>query len=348
MKRIKFLLFLCGVLVILAAAYIVILALIPSDDDTGPDSGDPISATYTAARIDVSTLYLIGYNKEGSSYSFNLNDKGDAWIWEASPSIPLDNLYFAAMASALRDLTSEVRLSADGGADSPLALYGLDAPWLTISVADEPNGAQTFMFGALNSYNNQYYFLSSAEPGLIYMVSPDAASPFSHTPYEMVLNDSLPSIPSDGVTSLLFRREDNDWLYTYYPEGRDDDPDTPDLWYRSANQGPETALDPDIGAPLCDEIAALTFVSPAGYTEEDKARLGLAQPATLIITYTLPVNTTDENTGLTLTSRVEKSFSLSLGNTDGAGGIYAGLRGSPLSYLIRGEGLCLLYEILSD
>lgn len=343
MKRIKFLLVMCGVLIILAAAYLITLTLTKDNKnkgDDGTDTGTPLSTTYTAAKIDIQTLNALSYNVGDTSYTFTLNDAEDAWLWSDHPGLPLENSFFAAMASALNSLTSSVKLTADSAV---LAEYGLEKPWLTVTVSDGVNGVQSFMFGKKNSFNQQYYFMSGAEKYFIYMVSGSAASPFSATPYEMIKNDSIPAIAANNVKSLTLKSEAGEWVYVYYPDGMDGNPETNDLWYLSSD-GRDVALDEEISIALNNEISSLEFGNPAGYTDADKEKYGLDRPVVLTIFYIEEKSVTDEVTGNTVNISVDSTAVIELGKTDGEDGVYVSIPGSVLTYRVSSKILVLLYQ----
>ncbi len=333
----------CGVLVILALAYIIIVTLTEKNKNDKPDETDtPINTSYTAAKIDISTLYLIQYNIGGDRYDFSLNDAGSAWLWEDNTSLPLDSTYFASMATSLESVTSTVKLS---GQESTLATYGLDTPWLTVTVSDEVNGMQTLMFGNLNNFNNQYYFMTSSEPGTVYMVSNSIASNFDYTPYDMVKNDTLPKIDAASVRNLTFRTSADELVYTFYENGKDDLPDTADIWYVSKNSGPENALDDETAADISGAVASITLTDIAGYSVSDKKSLGLEEPTILVISY-VAENTVTNDSGVSTTVNIDSTLEINLGYADGNGNIYVNLPGSPLSYRIDGSVLAELYNAI--
>jgi hypothetical protein len=343
MKRIKTLLIMCGVLVILALAYVTIVSLAEKTDDTGTDETDtPMNTSYTAAKIDINTLYIIKYNLGGDKYDFSLNDAGSAWLWEDNTSLPLDSTYFATMATSLKSVTSTVKLT---GQESTLAKYGLDVPWLTVTVSDEVNGMQTFMFGSLNSFNNQYYFMTGSETGTVYMVSGSVASSFDYTPYDMVKNDTLPVIEAASIRKLTFRTSSEEWVYTYYENGKDDLAGTADIWYVSKNGGTETVLDDETAEAVSGAVAAIALTDIAGYSDADKKSLGLEEPTVLTISY-VAENTVTNESGVSTTVNVDSTLEINLGYADGKGNVYASLPGSVLSYRIDGSIIAGLYNAI--
>ncbi len=327
----------CGVLVILALAYLIIVTLTEKNDkNTHPDTETPINTSYTAAKISISTLYSIKYNLGDDKYSFLLNDAESAWLWNDSPELPLDNNFFASMASSLESISSTVKLTSQ---QAKLAEYGLDAPWLTVSVSDEVNGAQTFLFGSLNNFNGRYYFMNCAAPGTVYMVESAVAHNFEYTPYEMVKHDTLPEIAPENIRSVSFSSAGSEWVYTY------DEKEGGGIWHLTENGGEASALDVEMAGSIPESISALALTDIAGYSAEDQKRLGLDAPTVMTVHYIAETSVTNEG-GSPVQVSIDSSLTLNLGYADGNGKIYAGLPGSILSYRVEGTQLAELYSAI--
>lgn len=343
MKRINNLLIMCGVLVVLVVALILSDTLTENKTENTPlDTDTPISSSYTAAKLDLNTLYSIKYNLGDIQYSFSLNDTETLWLWSENSELPLDNTYFASMAKALKSVISTVKMT---GKQSTLMTYGLDTPWLTVTVSDETNGIQTFMFGNLNSFNSQYYFMTAAEQGIVYMVDSSVAEPFDYSPYDMIKKDTLPEIDPASIRQLSFKSETDEWIYSYYENGKDNITDNSDYWYVSKNSGNETPLDEETGAALPFEISGITFTDIAGYSKADKKALGLADPIILTVSYIAENVVTDES-GSSTTVSIDSTLTLHLGYADGTGKVYAALPDSVLSYRINGSIIADLYSAI--
>jgi hypothetical protein len=309
------------------------------DGQDTPDTTKPAGTTYTVAEVDIGSLYLIEYNVGEDIFRFELSDSKTSWFWVAEPSLPLDNTYFASIASALKAITSTTRLQVS---EADLSTYGLDNPWLTVTVADELFGEQTFMFGSLNTYTNKYYFMTGAGDNRVYMVNTSVAYSFSLTPHDMVKHDSMPDIPADRIRTLTFTRGEDELKYIYYENGKDESADTQDFWYVSRNGGEETALEPELAAELADTITQIYFSDVAGYSESDKEALGLLSPTVMTVSYVAETSVTDSS-GSPVKVNVDSTFVLHLGYAD-EDKIYACLPDSPLSYRIDGSVLAKLFD----
>lgn len=341
MKRIFKLLILLGALAVLGAAYLLITLVINDREPDTPDSEttpDQIETSYTAARIDISSMYALKYSREGETYSFSLSLDETSWCWLDNKQLPLDNTYFAAMASSLKEVTAELKLKVT---DSELAAYGLDAPWLSVTVSDNVYGTQSFSFGSLNAFMGQYYFLSSADANTVYLVSPDIPSCFGYTPYEMISNDTLPDIAEGSISAVHISSPTEDTLYSCHTD------EGLDAWYVSQSGGAEQAVSTELAAQLSTLLSedGARFVSPVGYSEDDRSSLGLSEPTTVTITYTETQTVTDQQSGTTTDIAIDAQLVLLLGYADGEGGVYAGLPDSVLCYLIDStpwESLCTM------
>ena len=158
MKRLIKLFVLLGVLALLVIAYLVFMLMRSSankDDSYDYNTVPPLTTTYTAAQIDINTMSAISYRTATDEYCFELNSAGNAWVWTANTAIPLDNVYFANMASSLEKLTTETKFKVS---QAELVNYGLDTPWLSVTISDNTHGTQTFNFGSSATDGEKYYF----------------------------------------------------------------------------------------------------------------------------------------------------------------------------------------------
>ncbi|MBQ9079484.1 MAG: DUF4340 domain-containing protein [Clostridia bacterium] len=346
MKRFIKLFILLGALVLLATMYFVITLVINKNDtpNSDDDTSNQINTNYTAAQIDIQSMYAISYNIDSDKFSFSLNDNSTAWLWNENTDLPLDNTYFATMASALELVTTDLKLKVTSG---ELATYGLADPWLSVTVSDNTYGTQTFSFGARNSFNSKYYFSSSADNSSVYMVDATIPACFIYTPYQMVKNDTLPTIEAGSIKSLSFISSDSSTVYTYYDGGKDDLSETDDFWYVSTNGETEVRLSDALSGIIDTAYDTIVFSSPVGYTEDERHEFGLTEPTILEIRYTVKKTVTDATSGTSSTVTVDETASVLLGYSDDDGNIYAGVSNSVLSYSIDGNVLSQLYNAIT-
>ena len=348
MKRLIKLFVLLGVLILLVIAYLIFMLIRSSSEDDHDDQGNvvpPIITTYTAAQIDIKTMSALSYTTVTDEYCFELNNAGDAWVWTADTAIPLDNVYFASMASALEKVTTETKFKV---IETELANYGLSEPWLSVTVSDNTHGVQTFSFGSSTANGEKYYFSSSSNSGYVYTVDTSTASPFNMTPYQMVKNDTLPTIQADRIKRIEFSSSNDVIIYTYYDGGKDESADTDDYWYVTVNSEDEALLDTSICGIIESVYDTIEFSTPVGYTIEDRQSFGLKEATAMTVYYSEPKTITDSATGVSATVTVDKSVCLLLGYMDEEqNDLYACLPDSVLSYSIDASVLSKLYSPVS-
>ncbi len=344
MKRLSKLIILAALLLLLLVAYLIISAV--TNRNSGDTDGDDttagqINTSYTAAQIDISTMYALKYNVQDEEYCFSLSDDKTAWLWADDENIPLDNAYFANMASAIQSVSSDVKLKADL---SELGTYGLDKPILTVTVSDETYGTQTFTLGDLNSFNGKYYFRNTADASYVYMVDATLPQAFVYSPYQMVKHDTLPDISPEAIKSITVSSTDNHATYTYFEGGRDSDPTTEDNWYITLTEEDHRQADKAMSDLLSTLYGSISLNTPAGYTAEQRSARGLDTPTRLTFTYSEQNTVTDSNTGASTTVTVDKDFTLLLGYADSNGNVYVGLEDSVLTYLSDGTALTQIFN----
>ncbi len=347
MKRLIKLFILCAVLMALVAVYfIAVLIANKSKDNSNNDSidtGNQINTSYTAANIDVSSMYSIKYDVDSTQYCFYLNSDHTRWVWDENEALPLDNAFFATMATALKVITSDVKLSGDTASRER---YGLNTPTLSVTVSDETYGTQTFMFGTLNSFNGKCYFLSTANESNIYMVDASILSSFVYTPYQMVKNDTLPSIDPDSIRALTLSTSEALTTYTYYESGKDGDPETNDFWYTAQAEEQETPVDTELSVLLPNIYGTISFESPIGYSSELHESFGLHIPARLTVTYSEKKTVTDATMGTSSSVIIDKQITLLLGYITPDGKIYVSLEDSVLTYQVDATALSEIYNAI--
>ena len=335
-KKTRQLILLVGILVLLAAAYLLVTALTGEDEGTAAD-GETTANTYHVCAIDQTTLYKLSYTFAGKEYAFTLNGDATAWLWNDDPSLPLDNLRFANMVTVCQGLTSTVRLTDVSPAQ--LAEFGLGASAQRITFTDTVGGERAYLIGAYNSYNGMRYFCDESNPSTVYMVDGTLTDAFSLTPYDMI---RLPDLPTDITPANLVRvtltPADSTLataVYTYYSGGKAEG--ETDVWYVSFNGGTEQPVSAKFGNNLSTSLATLAFSDLVSYRAEEQAAFGLGTPTTMTIDYKVTQSFQDETTGKTTHVNVDHSTSLLLGDVAENGLCFATVEDSVLTCTLMGE-----------
>ena len=330
MKRIYKLLNLIGALDVLGIIYAVIVTVTADRETENPTEDtttDQIETKYTAAKIDIGSMYALKYNHGVEVYSFSLSPDETSWHWSDNPELPLDNNYFAAMASSLSDVTTELKLKVN---DTELFTYGLDAPWLSITVSDNSYGTQVFSFGSLNAFTGQYYFNSSSDANTVYLVPADITKNFLYTPRDMISNDVIPSIAADSISSIHIDSPTEDVLYSVHSDK------ALDAWYVSYD-GKDDEAEPvpeALASKLGGIFENISLGVPVGFSSDDRREFGLSEPTTVTVSYTEIKTVTDSQSGASTDVAIDAEFQLMLGYSNGDGKVYAGVPDSVLCYLV--------------
>jgi hypothetical protein len=331
------LLILVGVLILLVAGYLLLNALVLSDEDTSADESS-VGNTYNVCTVDQNTVNHIAYTADGRVYDFVLNEDATAWVWDEDPTLPLNNLFFANMVTVCRSLTSTVRLTDVTPAE--LTDYGLGEDALRIVFGDDAGGDRAYRVGAYNAYNGLRYFCLESNLTTVYMVDAAVADAFICIPYEMI---ALPTLPTDATPANLVRltltpaegSTRKSLVCTYYASGKSED--ERDVWYVSIDGGEEQPLDTTLGNELSTALTTMAFSGMVSYRADEQAAFGLDAPTIMRLDYKVTQNFQDETTGKTTSVNVDISFTLHLGNVDSDGLCFATAPDSPLSCKLMGE-----------
>lgn len=327
MKRGKKLIALCGVLVVLVAAYAVTRTLTAEPEEDGGVS---------VAALDGETLTGLSWTADGETLS--LVKEGDSWSYEGDSSFPLDAGVPERMLAALADVTASRAI------DSPEALseYGLDEPALTITAAAEDGTQTTFALGDLNEMTDEYYLLCNGDESRLYLVDSTLYDAFHLGLYDMVEMELLPDF---GTVVSLDIDQPGGSLSLRYVE------DSADLYFNSGyhwfleRDGAQLALDTSSVSSLYGNVTGLSWLSCAAYhvSEEDLAGYGLDDGSAVVVTLTYELTETVETgetdeEGNPVTEERTTTYPFVLRIGDGTEeGAYTMLNGSDMVYLIDAE-----------
>ena len=106
MKKAKSIVILLTVLLILLLVYFVVSPRW-SEKATEDTTAEP---TYQIAAIDHSSLVGLELTRGDVKLSFTLNDTATEWDWSDNAEIPLDNMTFATIVTALNNASSKYKL----------------------------------------------------------------------------------------------------------------------------------------------------------------------------------------------------------------------------------------------
>ena len=330
MKKAKSIVILLTVLLILLLVYFVVS---PMWSEKAPED-TTAEPTYQIAAIDHSSLVGLELKYGETSLSFTLNDTATEWDWSEDAEIPLDNMVFATVVTALNNTKSKYKL--EDVSTEQLTDYGLDAPEITVKFIFSTGAAKEYYVGKLNSFNGYYYLSEASAPDTVYMIEADVKFSLELDIYDFVLEETAPAITEAKILEVVYKNNPwDDKIFKYYPAGNSSDYTDGYEWYfgtvsseissTSTIPLPKIPLNTTIGDTLGSLVTGLTFDECVGldYTAED---YGFSEGKKLAIFY----NVDEDETGVLQT----KEYVIYLGSQREDGSIYAHTENSKLVYLL--------------
>ena len=325
MKKFKSIIILLTVLLVLLAVYFFASPMWREDEaaDTTADQSHQIAA------IDHTLLVGLELKHGEENLSFALNDKATEWNWSEDGDVPLDNMAFANIVTALNNAKSKYKL--EGVSSEQLAEYGLDAPSMTVKFSFSDGTAKQFFIGNLNSFNSSYYLSEASAPNTVYMIEAAVKTSLELDIHDFVLEETPPAITEAKILGVKYNNAGNYREFVYYPSGNSSDyTDRYEWYFRNGLVGmsslpPETPLRTDLGDSLSALITGLAFDECVAldYTAGD---FGFSESKKIVISY----NAEEGETGVLQ----KKEYVIYLGSQREDGSIYAHTDISKLVYTL--------------
>lgn len=353
MKKGKNLIIMSTVLVLLVAVYLV-WTLVGKTDTVDTEE---TSVTYPLPTIDPAALVGVeleidasrggaeedtaeestqtgetGETGETSKLTFTLSEDAKRWLWSEDGEVPLDNVAFASMVTAISGYASPHKL--ENVADADLGRYGLAQPYMSISFTFSDESQRQYKVGALNSFNGMYYFSDSSTPDTVYMVDSSVIDVFDVDIYDLLQYDTTPSISTTNFTKVTFITGGVERVYTYYPTGKADGYTDKYLWYLSVDGAEEVAVDASVAEKLTAALGSVSFEDCASLNYKTDESFAFGDDR-LIIDYKKVEKVTDSTTGLEKEVTTPATYTLYLCSGEEGGELYAHTDGSALVYLLR-------------
>lgn len=349
-KKAKNLIALTVALLLLCGVYLVFRP--NGEDGVGDDTTEGGNA-YPITAVDHNTLTAINVSRRANDadgadaaagmieFSFTLNDNATGWDWSEDPAVPLDNTVFAAMATAVSEVTSPYKL--EGVAEADLAKYGLDSPEISLTFTDGA-GTHRLYIGDSNSFNGQNY-LCTEDRTVVYTVDATLAEEFRFDIFELIAEDSAPSFDASDITSLEYTKGGTSRSFTYYPSGNDNCYSGSYNWFFADGDGTPQPLAYDIGESLTNILTTLDLSNCVAYNTSRDSELGLDSGAKLTLKYQKTTKVTDSNTNIEKEVKTPAEYVVYIGVTEN-GTIYLRPEGSVLTAKILTPGA--LADIVTD
>ncbi len=325
MKKIRNILIM---LILLVALLIVYLVVSPMWREDGPETTEPMPS-HTVAVIDHTGLVGLELEHEGETLVFALNDAATEWNWSEDGEVPLDNMVFATLVTALNEASSNYKL--ESITEAQLAEYGLAEPALRVRFTFSDGTSKEYNIGNLNSFNSLYYLSESSAPDTVYMVNSSVVSTLELDIYDFVLIETPPAITEGKIIDVCYTGANDYRAFKYYPSGKDADYTDRYNWYYEQGLSnmstipPEYPLDGGLADTLSDLVTGLSFDECVGLDLSDE-KYGFSEGKKLVIRY----NVDQGETGVL----TEKEYVIYLGSQTEDGEIYAHTAESKLVYTL--------------
>lgn len=337
MKKIRNLIVVFLLLAILVAGYFAISFFLKSED------GGENTPSIKASEIDTALIKGFSYSYAGKAMSFYIENA--EWKDESNPSTPLKQSPISTMCGNLGNVIATRKVPSD---KDSLSEYGLDDPTMTINITLTDGGKRVYKIGGLNEVVNGYYFMTS-ESEDVYLITDSLLLSFTKTLDDLIMLEQLPVITADVVSSVsmkedgvsqLFSLDGSDLRYYYYQYS----------YFRFMN-GETKPIDSVQGKQLFEKASALSFISYADYTDDEKkiAAYGLDAENAFIMRVEY-IEYLDSNDDVTTTTpfKVTKEFILYIGNEADGETYYARMDESNMICKISKADIDMLKSYMSS
>ncbi len=310
--------------------FLVIVYLVASPMWSEGEGDETTAApSYTVAVIDHTALVGFELTADGETLSFSLNEKATAWNWSEDGEIPLDNMAFATVVTAINNASSKYKL--ENVTEAQLAEYGLIEPKMTVRFTFSDGTSKEYKVGNLNSFNSLYYISESGAPNTVYMVEESVVTSLELDIYDFVLEETPPAITEAKIIGATYTNAGEYRAFDYYPSGKDSEYTDRYNWYYShgyvemSSIPPEFPLEGDLADTFAELVTGLSFGECVGLDSSDE-KYGFSEGKKLIIRY----NVDEGETGVL----TEKVYVIYLGSQTDDGEIYAHTADSKLVYTL--------------
>jgi hypothetical protein len=315
-------------LVVLGALLAVYFIAAPMWSDEGEETTAPLP-THTVAVIDHNLLNRLDIESEKGRLSFTLNASATEWNWSDDGDIPLDNMVFAELVTALNEAKTSYKL--EDVSEAQLAEFGLDKPALRVSFGFSDGSVKEFLVGDLNNFNSLYYLCEASATDTVYMINSSVRNSLDLDIFDFVQIETPPTITAAKIIDANYFNAAQYRYFSYYPEGNEADYTDRYDWYfddLSENMAGSPSLKPlrgELAAALTELITKLAFEECVALDCSDE-KYGFSAERRLVIRYK-----SDEGDKGVLT---EKEYVVYIGAQTEDGKLYARTDSSKLVYTL--------------
>lgn len=277
------------ILVLLLMVYFV-ASPIWSEDEAEETSAEP---THTVAVIDHTGLVGLELTLDGETLNFALNDAATEWDWSENADVPLDNVAFATLVTALNEADSKYKL--ENVTDDQLAEYGLTEPYIVVKFTFSDGTVKEYKVGNLNSFNGLYYLSESGAPNTVYMIDSSVVYSLELDIYDFVLEETPPAITEAKINRVEYYPQLDEFytIFSYHPSGKASEYTDRYEWYYNIDHksissssiiAPGYPIDADVADTLASLVTGLSFDECVGI-DYSAGTYGFSDTHKIVISY---------------------------------------------------------------
>lgn len=211
MKQKKSLLILCGILVVLVAAYFGSMKYNEVKEQEALEEEALLEEQNTIYITQIEEAEVVGVTWYYSG-ELEFTWDGEEWIYSEDTSIEIDSSYIESVISTYSNLTAYRELI-DG---DELSYYGLDVPLYYVTLTLETGEETTYYIG--NALDSGYYVTIDDKTN-VYTATSSVATVISYGVTDIIVNDTFAAVTSDMLESVTITTTDSEAVYTVDDEG---------------------------------------------------------------------------------------------------------------------------------
>jgi hypothetical protein len=288
--------------------------------------------TISLFGFSVSDIEKVSFSSEGSLESLSFSYEEESWSYDGDENFPLDGSYIDTIVSNSADLQAVRELQE--GLDN-LEDYGLETPLYTLKLTTSDATEYEVYIGNMNAVSGNYYAYTSLEEK-VYMIDSTLPDSLSYELYDMVVYDTIPSLSSSNVESVIYKDTDTNLELNMIAEDNGQYDYTDSLsWFVKSGETYEMA-DSAMVSELFSTIGTFAFAECIDYNAEEteKEVYGLNSTQT-----SLQISYTDSET------EEEGEFVLYIGGNSPDGNYYVGTSLSEAVYIMSADLITPFLEI---
>lgn len=188
-----------GVLCLALAGYAIVTAISKDSEESEKD----IVLSYIEPEDMTSFSYQHHNDEEYTDDLYSFVKEDGVWYYEPDKEFPVNQIMAETKATIISDITAE-RLVEENPDD--IAQYGLDEPYLTVSVSDAEN-TYVYQVGDYNASTTTYYIMQEGKDA-VYLADSELFIAFDIQLWDMITKENFPELDVDTFTRVTFEFPD--------------------------------------------------------------------------------------------------------------------------------------------